>query len=65
MAYHIQKLRCASCAYPEAKIRNPCSEKCKRKRGYGTGRLRYVKRIGKRFVHPELKALWDKRGITY
>lgn len=45
MSYHKQKRRCASCAYPETKIRNPGSVKALRKRTTGTGRCRHLKKV--------------------
>ncbi|XP_052777321.1 probable 60S ribosomal protein L37-A [Mya arenaria] len=49
-AYHIQKKRCASCSYPSATLRNyNWSVKAKRRRTTGTGRMRYLKDVHRRF----------------
>jgi len=48
MAFHKQLRRCSSCAFPEAKRRNPGSLKAARRTGQGTGRMRYLKRIQKK-----------------
>merc|ERR1712212_927284 len=45
-SYHIQKSRCASCGFPEVRMRKyNWSEKAKRRRTQGTGRLRNLKKI--------------------
>mmetsp|Transcript_89809 Transcript_89809/g.290648 ORF Transcript_89809/g.290648 Transcript_89809/m.290648 type:complete len:169 (-) Transcript_89809:131-637(-) len=49
-SYHLQKKRCASCGYPDRKMRSyGWSKKAKRRRAPGTGRMRYVKTIARRF----------------
>ena len=49
-SYHIQKKRCASCGYPAAKMRKyNWSVKAKRRRTTGTGRMRYMKHVPRRF----------------
>ncbi|CAK9302924.1 unnamed protein product [Gordionus sp. m RMFG-2023] len=49
-AYHIQKRRCASCAYPQKKMRKyNWSQKAKRRRTTGTGRMRHLKIVQRRF----------------
>ena len=51
-SFHIQKKRCAGCAYPCArKRRYNWSEKAKRRRTTGTGRMRYLKRVHRRFLN--------------
>ncbi|KAJ1960938.1 hypothetical protein IWQ62_004040, partial [Dispira parvispora] len=48
-AFHNQKKRCASCAYPSAKIRSyNWSKKAKRRKTTGTGRMRYLKDVPRR-----------------
>ncbi|KAJ1928624.1 methylenetetrahydrofolate reductase 1 [Tieghemiomyces parasiticus] len=48
-AFHVQKKTCASCGYPSAKIRKyNWSEKAKRRKALGTGRMRYMKHIPSR-----------------
>uniref|UniRef100_A0A8C4QJG1 Ribosomal protein L37 n=1 Tax=Eptatretus burgeri TaxID=7764 RepID=A0A8C4QJG1_EPTBU len=49
-AYHIQKSRCAKCGYPDKRKRKyNWSEKAKRRNTTGTGRMRYLKRVHRRF----------------
>ena len=45
MSYHKQLRKCASCAYPEPKWRNPGSIKARRRNALGTGRMRYLKKV--------------------
>ncbi|OIR59200.1 MAG: 60S ribosomal protein L37 [Amphiamblys sp. WSBS2006] len=48
-AYHIQKKTCASCGYPSAKIRKyNWSEKAKRRKAQGTGRMRHMKEVSRK-----------------
>merc|ERR1711998_709519 len=45
-SFHIQKKKCSSCGYPSKKIRKyNWSQKAKRRRCQGTGRMRYLKTI--------------------
>ncbi|PBP24026.1 60S ribosomal protein L37, partial [Diplocarpon rosae] len=47
---HIQKHTCSSCGYPAAKIRQyNWGEKAKRRKTTGTGRMRYLKGVPRRF----------------
>ncbi|KAI1433134.1 60S ribosomal protein L37 [Xylaria sp. CBS 124048] len=47
---HIQKHTCAACGYPAAKTRKyNWSEKAKRRKTDGTGRMRYLKDVSRRF----------------
>ncbi|KAL9951011.1 hypothetical protein ACROYT_G043597 [Oculina patagonica] len=49
-AYHIQKKRCASCGYPAARTRKfNWSVKAKRRKTTGTGRMRHLKDLYRRF----------------
>ncbi|KAL2150010.1 hypothetical protein VTH82DRAFT_7686 [Thermothelomyces myriococcoides] len=49
-AFHNQKKVCASCGYPSAKTRKyNWSEKAKRRKVTGTGRLRYLSTVPRRF----------------
>ncbi|UXI17901.1 hypothetical protein NH340_JMT03844 [Sarcoptes scabiei] len=49
-SYHIQKKRCASCGYPNAKIRKyNWSVKARRRKTTGTGRMRYLKIVHRVF----------------
>ncbi|PQE22885.1 60S ribosomal L37 protein [Rutstroemia sp. NJR-2017a BBW] len=47
---HIQKHTCASCGYPAAKTRQyNWGEKAKRRKTTGTGRMRHMKEVPRRF----------------
>eukprot|EP00903_Cladosiphon_okamuranus_P017805 g16386.t1 len=49
-SFHKQKKVCASCGYPAAKMRRfNWSEKAKRRRTQGTGRMRHMKTLPRRF----------------
>ncbi len=49
-SYHIQKGVCSMCGYPAAKTRTfNWSEKAKRRKTTGTGRMRYMKTMTRRF----------------
>ncbi|KFB38270.1 AGAP000952-PA-like protein [Anopheles sinensis] len=48
-SYHIQKHTCSQCGYPAAKVRSyKWSEKAKRRKATGTGRMRYLKVVFRR-----------------
>ncbi|XP_055546476.1 probable 60S ribosomal protein L37-A [Wyeomyia smithii] len=49
-SYHIQKHTCSQCGYPSAKIRSyNWSIKAKRRKTTGTGRMRYLKIVRRKF----------------
>ncbi|EDO38233.1 predicted protein [Nematostella vectensis] len=49
-AYHIQKKRCAGCGFPSARLRKfNWSMKAKRRTTTGTGRMRHLKLVYRRF----------------
>jgi len=49
-SYHLQKARCASCGYPDAKKRKfNWSAKAIRRHTTGTGRTRHLKLMARRF----------------
>merc|ERR1712062_667546 len=49
-SYHIQKKACARCAYPLARQRHyNWSVKAKRRRTTGTGRMRHLKKVQRKF----------------
>ncbi|XP_002964514.2 60S ribosomal protein L37-3 [Selaginella moellendorffii] len=49
-SFHIQKARCAACAYPAKRIRKyNWSEKAIRRKTTGTGRMRYLRHLPRRF----------------
>ncbi|THD21261.1 Ribosomal protein L37 [Fasciola hepatica] len=51
-AFHIQKKKCASCGYPSARLRGyNWSEKARRRRTTGTGRMLHLKSVHRRFRH--------------
>lgn len=49
VSYHIQKKTCASCGFPAAKMRSFKYSKAHRRRTEGTGRMRYMKTVSRRF----------------
>jgi large subunit ribosomal protein L37e len=50
VSFHIQKKTCSSCGYPNKKMRNfNWGEKAKGRRTTGTGRMRYLKTMTRRF----------------
>eukprot|EP01039_Chlorochromonas_danica_P011122 gene11122-12390_t len=50
ISFHKQKATCASCGYPGAKTRSyEWGQKAKRRRTTGTGRMRYLKSLPRRF----------------
>ncbi|MBW0489473.1 hypothetical protein O181_029188 [Austropuccinia psidii MF-1] len=49
-AFHKQKKTCAACGYPSAKTRSyEWGQKAKRRHTTGTGRMRYLKDVPRRF----------------
>ncbi|CAF1021156.1 unnamed protein product [Adineta steineri] len=49
-SYHLQKQRCAACGFPSAKTRKfQWSEKAKRRKTTGTGRMKHLKVVFRRF----------------
>eukprot|EP00898_Chlorokybus_atmophyticus_P008917 jgi/Chlat1/9026/Chrsp94S08298 len=49
-SWHIQKGRCSACGYPAARIRKfNWSEKAIRRKTTGTGRMRHLKTLPRRF----------------
>merc|ERR1711935_1322508 len=49
-SYHYQKKTCASCGYPATKMRSyDWAPKAKRRRAPGTGRMKYLKTMPRRF----------------
>jgi len=58
-SFHLSKRRCASCGYPDKKMRSyNWAYKAKRRRAPGTGRLRHVKLVLRR--ERRLKAYRDR-----
>eukprot|EP00766_Chilomastix_caulleryi_P004615 gnl/Chilomastix_caulleri/5892.p1 GENE.gnl/Chilomastix_caulleri/5892~~gnl/Chilomastix_caulleri/5892.p1 ORF type:complete len:81 (+),score=24.59 gnl/Chilomastix_caulleri/5892:39-281(+) len=53
---HIQKHRCASCAWPEARMRKfNWGYKALRRRTTGTGRMAHLKKVNRQFLAGKLK----------
>ncbi|CAK0751649.1 60S ribosomal protein L37A [Coccomyxa viridis] len=49
-SFHIQKSTCSSCGYPAARIRKfNWSQKAIRRKTTGTGRMRHMKDLSRRF----------------
>ncbi|KAG6518720.1 hypothetical protein ZIOFF_022201 [Zingiber officinale] len=49
-SFHLQKSRCGSCGYPAARIRKyNWSVKAIRRKTTGTGRMRYLRHVPRRF----------------
>ncbi|OJI83308.1 hypothetical protein ASPTUDRAFT_76786 [Aspergillus tubingensis CBS 134.48] len=49
-SFHVQKSTCANCGYPAAKTRKfNWSEKAKRRKTTGSGRMRHLKEVHRRF----------------
>ncbi|KAL6306224.1 ribosomal protein L37e-domain-containing protein, partial [Sparassis latifolia] len=49
-AFHKQHKECAQCGYPRAKLRSyEWGQKAKRRKTTGTGRMRYLKTVSRRF----------------
>lgn len=49
-SYHLQRQRCAACGFPSAKTRKyQWSEKARRRKTTGTGRMRHLKVVFRRF----------------
>ncbi|GAQ91830.1 60S ribosomal protein L37 [Klebsormidium nitens] len=49
-SFHIQKTTCSSCGYPSKRIRTyQWSQKAIRRKTTGTGRMRHLKTIGRKF----------------
>ncbi|KAI0076557.1 60S ribosomal protein L37 [Panus rudis PR-1116 ss-1] len=49
-SFHKQHKECAQCGYPRAKLRSyEWGQKAKRRKTTGTGRMRYLKTVSRRF----------------
>jgi len=49
-SYHIQKATCSACGYPHARTRGyNWSRKATRRRTTGTGRMKYMRHVDRRF----------------
>ncbi|KAF8388985.1 hypothetical protein HHK36_025669 [Tetracentron sinense] len=49
-SFHLQKSRCAACGYPASRIRKyNWSVKAIRRKTTGTGRMRYMRHVARRF----------------
>merc|ERR1719480_107392 len=51
-SFHYQKKKCASCGYPAKKMRHyNWAHKSARRRAPGTGRMKHLKTVSRRFKH--------------
>jgi len=63
-SYHKQKARCSSCAYPAPRMRKyNWSVKAIRRRTTGSGRMRYLKHVPRRFKNGFREGVVQKRQI--
>mmetsp|Transcript_28245 Transcript_28245/g.47972 ORF Transcript_28245/g.47972 Transcript_28245/m.47972 type:complete len:143 (-) Transcript_28245:57-485(-) len=61
-SYNLQKAKCAACGYPSAKMRKyNWSEKARRRRTMGTGRMQYMRTILRKAAHTNRNNL---RGVN-
>jgi len=64
VSFHIQKKRCSSCAYPAAKRRSfNWGAKAQGRRTTGTGRMRYMKTLTRRFKNGFREGTQAKKQI--
>jgi len=64
-AYHIQKSRCGACGYPSAKKRKfNWSEKSLRRKTTGTGRMRYLRDLPRRYKNGFREGLQARPKIS-
>lgn len=65
VSYHIQKKTCSSCGYPAKKMRNfNWGQKAKGRRTVGTGRMRYMKTLTRRFKNGFREGTQAKKMIA-
>jgi large subunit ribosomal protein L37e len=63
-SFHIQKSQCSSCGYPDKKMRQyNWGEKAKRRRTTGTGRMRFMKSMTRRFKNGFREGTQAKKQI--
>merc|ERR1712212_715896 len=63
-SFHIQKHKCSQCGYPAAKMRSyDWSVKAKRRKTTGTGRMRHLKVVRKRFRYGFREGTQPKRQV--
>ncbi|KAF8194934.1 ribosomal protein L37e-domain-containing protein [Pholiota molesta] len=64
-AFHRQHKTCASCGYPAAKMRSyEWGQKAKRRKTTGTGRMRYLKDVSRRFKNGFRENTVAKKRVT-
>ena len=64
-SYHIQKKTCSSCGYPAKKMRNyNWGTKAKGRRTVGTGRMKYMKTLTRRFKNGFREGTQAKKQIA-
>ncbi|KAL5990344.1 hypothetical protein ACLOJK_011244 [Asimina triloba] len=60
-SFHLQKSRCGSCGYPSSRIRKyNWSVKAIRRKTTGTGRMRYLRHVPRRFKSNFREEIWIK-----
>lgn len=65
VSFHIQKKRCSSCAYPNPKRRSfNWSKKAQGRRTTGTGRMRYMKSMTRRFKNGFREGTQAKKQVA-
>mmetsp|Transcript_25789 Transcript_25789/g.53758 ORF Transcript_25789/g.53758 Transcript_25789/m.53758 type:complete len:91 (-) Transcript_25789:49-321(-) len=65
VSFHIQKSRCASCGYPNSKMRTfNWALKARGLRTNGTGRMRYMKTMTRRFKNGFREGTQAKKQIA-
>eukprot|EP00980_Cylindrotheca_fusiformis_P030707 scaffold25278_cov132-Cylindrotheca_fusiformis.AAC.8 len=64
VSYHIQKKTCSSCGYPNKKMRQyNWGQKAKGRRTVGTGRMRYLKDMTRKFKNGFREGTQAKKQI--
>ena len=65
ISFHIQKKTCSSCGYPAKKMRSyNWGQKAKGRRTVGTGRMRYMKTLTRRFKNGFREGTQAKKMIS-
>merc|ERR1712127_113898 len=63
-SYHIQKKRCSRCGYPRARTRHfNWSKKAQRRRTTGTGRMKHLKTVYRRFKSGFTEGIKSKPAV--
>eukprot|EP00934_Nitzschia_sp_Nitz4_P008753 Nitzschia sp. Nitz4//scaffold11_size288233//48497//48976//NITZ4_000741-RA/size288233-augustus-gene-0.101-mRNA-1//1//CDS//3329533975//8743//frame0 len=65
VSFHIQKSTCSSCGYPSKKMRQfNWGQKAKGRRTTGTGRMRYMKTLTRKFKNGFREGTQAKKQIA-